>query len=382
MAGGDEDNSPDNARDDDELANKLARLTEEQQALYRNQVDNNFDLNGKVSRQYQHKLADSLLKNLTPGQLSIELKEHNRQEYQYHYWRDRPAAGKHAIQAAPPVQEPASLERAGAKQIPAPQSAPAIRSKASCPAARHAITASCNARMSRSRDNRNKAAATPRPKPPYTPPNLRQPCCPKSQPYNYARALSRKYAAKPIFPPRNPRSMNVPRSPTCKMPIGQSSNKHTAPNRTCSSRTSAICSITSTSPSRPACKPNGSPCISRRKTRLTPPSTATTPAWPFGPRVSPMNNGKISGAGRDRVQDAVRDGEAAHHQQQANAQEAARTGGVLSSEQRANPSPEARQTMERQERATAREAGKGSKDQKAQEGNANTGKSPGGGRSR
>ena len=33
MAGGDEDNSPDDAHDDDELANKLARLTEEQHAL-------------------------------------------------------------------------------------------------------------------------------------------------------------------------------------------------------------------------------------------------------------------------------------------------------------------------------------------------------------
>ena len=38
MAGGDEDNSPDDAHDDDELANKLARLTAEQHALYRNQV--------------------------------------------------------------------------------------------------------------------------------------------------------------------------------------------------------------------------------------------------------------------------------------------------------------------------------------------------------
>ena len=97
---------------------------------------------------------------------------------------------------------------------------------------------------------------------------------------------------------------------------------------------------------------------------------------------SPMNNGKISGAGSNRTQDAVRDGEAAHHQQQANAQEAARTGGVLTSEQRANASPETRQTMERQERAAAREVGVGSKDQKAQQGNANTGKSPSGGRSR
>ena len=95
-----------------------------------------------------------------------------------------------------------------------------------------------------------------------------------------------------------------------------------------------------------------------------------------------MNNGKIYHAGSDRVQDVVRDGEEAHHQQQANAQETARTGGVLTSEQRANASPETRQTMERQERAAAREVGMGSKDQKAQQGNANTGKSPSGGRSR
>ena len=70
IAGGDEDNSPNDAHDDDELANKLARLTSEQQALYRNQVENNLDQNGKVSRQYQHKLADSLLKDLPPSKLA------------------------------------------------------------------------------------------------------------------------------------------------------------------------------------------------------------------------------------------------------------------------------------------------------------------------
>ena len=65
MAGGDEDNSPDDARDDDELANKLARLTEEQRTRYQTEVQNNIDRNAEASRDYRLSLASTLLKNFS-----------------------------------------------------------------------------------------------------------------------------------------------------------------------------------------------------------------------------------------------------------------------------------------------------------------------------
>jgi hypothetical protein len=81
------------------------------------------------------------------------------------------------------------------------------------------------------------------------------------------------------------------------------------------------------------------------------------------------------GAGIDRSQDAARASQADH--------QAVREGKELTSEQRANPSPEARQRIEREERAAAsREVGAKGKDQNTQPGNARTGKSPSGGRSR
>lgn len=63
MTGGDEDNSPDDARDDDELASKLARLTEEQRTRYQTEVQNNIDRNAEASRDYRLSLANTLLKN-------------------------------------------------------------------------------------------------------------------------------------------------------------------------------------------------------------------------------------------------------------------------------------------------------------------------------
>ena len=63
MTGGDEDNSPDDARDDDELASKLVRLTEEQHTRYQIEVQNNIDRNAEANRDYRLSLANTLLKN-------------------------------------------------------------------------------------------------------------------------------------------------------------------------------------------------------------------------------------------------------------------------------------------------------------------------------
>ncbi len=89
------------------------------------------------------------------------------------------------------------------------------------------------------------------------------------------------------------------------------------------------------------------------------------------------------GAARNRTQETARGIEPDEHQKQADPQQRVQEGKELTSEQRANPSPEARQRIEREERtAAAREVGAKGKDQNAQPGNARTGKSPSGGRSR
>ena len=63
MADEDEDHAP-NTPDDDELASKLARLTEEQQARYQREVQNTIDRNVEASEEYRLKLADTLLKEM------------------------------------------------------------------------------------------------------------------------------------------------------------------------------------------------------------------------------------------------------------------------------------------------------------------------------
>jgi hypothetical protein len=99
MAGPDDNNPPNDTHNDDHLAEKLSRLSADQLALYRNHVEINHELNGRVSRVYELKLADALLKNLPANQLSHEVKELNRQESQYTYWRAQPDRAKPAKEA-------------------------------------------------------------------------------------------------------------------------------------------------------------------------------------------------------------------------------------------------------------------------------------------
>ncbi len=82
MTGGDEDNSPDDARDDDELASKLARLTEEQRTRYQTEVQNNIDRNAEASRDYRLSLASTLLKGFPAREESLEISELNRRQDQ------------------------------------------------------------------------------------------------------------------------------------------------------------------------------------------------------------------------------------------------------------------------------------------------------------
>jgi len=90
-----------------------------------------------------------------------------------------------------------------------------------------------------------------------------------------------------------------------------------------------------------------------------------------------------SGAGLDRSEQTARVVEADRRQKQAGAQEAARGGNELTSEQRANASPETQQTLDRKERNdAAREVGMRSTDQSAQREAAPARPSKSGGRSR
>ena len=154
MTGGDEDNSPDDARDDDELASKLARLTEEQRTRYQTEVQNNIDRNAEVKPGLPPSLASTFLKNF-PAREESEIGEHNRRQDQAAYQRDQPRAEpKQTGDNPPPIQEPPPLERDGAAIPPLlPNHSPLIRSTTNRQTARRAIIASCNARMSKSPNN-------------------------------------------------------------------------------------------------------------------------------------------------------------------------------------------------------------------------------------
>jgi hypothetical protein len=119
MADPDDNNSSNVTDTNDQLAEKLSRLSADQQALYRNQVDLNHERNGRVSRDYQLKLADSLLKNLTNNELGREIHELNRQEDQYTYWRNQTNTEKSAKEATQAIQMLTAAEQSGPHQIQA-----------------------------------------------------------------------------------------------------------------------------------------------------------------------------------------------------------------------------------------------------------------------
>ncbi len=375
MAGGDEDNSPNDAHDDDELANKLARLTEEQHALYRNQVDNSLEQNGNVSRRYQHKLADSLLKDLPPSELSRELGELNRQEFQYTYWRDQPAAAKHTIQTAPPVQEPATPERAGAEQIPPPRPALNNPLEGKLPSGPPRDYSKLQLAHEEVAAQLKQANAQPSAEPAtamlskdqlitmleHFPEIRREANLPTTQSEIHERAalshvqdadrikLEQAHGAQPDLQQQHERNLL--------------DHQHLAEQVGVQAKWIAQ-HLKAQDPAE-AGKYNAD---SRRALR--------TSHNIYEQRQHP-------GAARNRTQETARGIEPDEHQKQADPQQRVQEGKELTSEQRANPSPEARQRIEREERtAAAREVGAKGKDQNAQQGNARTGKSPSGGRSR
>ncbi len=385
MAGGDEDNSPNDAHDEDELASKLTRLNEEQHALYRNQVENSLEQNGNVSREYQHRLAGCLLKNLPPPELSRELGELNRQEFQYTYWRDQPAADKHAIQAAPPVQEPASLERADAKQIPAPQPALDNSLEGKLPNGpprdyselqrTHEQVAAQSKQAERPPENRK---ASPHSAQPETAtlskeslvvmlehfPEIRREA---SLPTTQSEIDERAALAHMQDADRQKLEQAHAQAPS-PQPDKQHAERDLLDHQHLAEQVGVqakwIAQHLNAQDPAEAGKYNAD---SRRALR--------TAHNIYEQRQHP-------GAARNRSQETARGIEPEEHQKQADPQQSVHEGKELTPEQRANPSPEARQRIEREDRtAAAREVGAKGKDQNAQPG-ARTGNSPSGGRSR
>ena len=126
MTGGDEDNSPDDARDDDELASKLARLTEEQRTRYQTEVQNNIDRNAEADRDYRLSLASTLLKNFPAREEGLEIGQLNRRQDQAAYQRDHPRAEPNRPGSSPPpIQEPPRLDRDSAPSPASSQPQPA-----------------------------------------------------------------------------------------------------------------------------------------------------------------------------------------------------------------------------------------------------------------
>lgn len=106
------------AQNDDELAKKLERLTEDQQARYDAHVHNTLDRNGEASRDYRLELANTLLKNLPDNWEARDIGELDRRQDQIAYQRDQQTR---PTQTKSPVQEAQAPERDAAQPSNTPQ---------------------------------------------------------------------------------------------------------------------------------------------------------------------------------------------------------------------------------------------------------------------
>jgi len=382
MTGGDEDNSPDDAHDDDELASKLARLTEEQRTRYQTEVQNNIDRNAEASRNYRLRLASTLLKNFPAREESLEISELNRRQDQAAYQRDHPRAEPNRPGTIlPPIQEPPRLDRDSAPSpaLSQPQPANSLDNKTpNAPPRDYSELQRTHEQVAgHLKQSGRQAVSAEAPGQSVEPatamlskerlvimlehfPEMRREAnLPTTQSEINERAalahmqdidrtkLEQTHGPQPDRQQQDERNLL--------------DHQHLAEQAGVQGKWIALHLKAQNSPD--AAQYGRDSRSAFQTARLT----------------HEQRQNLRAGSGRD--QDPAHGAEEGHHQQQANAQDAARTG-VLTSEQRANPSAETRQTMERQERGAAREAGVGGKDQKAQQGNANTGKSPSGGRSR
>jgi hypothetical protein len=124
MGDGDEEHSPDGTPEDDELAGKLARLNEDQKTRYDVRLQNFIDRNAEAGRDYRLKLADTLLKQLRAGEEAREIGGHDRREQQRLWWRDQARDGQSRSGQAPPPAQEAQDKPDGPTPSAAPQAKP------------------------------------------------------------------------------------------------------------------------------------------------------------------------------------------------------------------------------------------------------------------
>ncbi|MGO9545218.1 MAG: hypothetical protein ACLPPF_10530 [Rhodomicrobium sp.] len=375
MADEDEDRSPD-THDDDELATKLARLSEEQQARYQREVHNTIERNVEASREYRLKLADTLLKEMPDREKNLEIRDLNSRQDQIAYWRDHERDQQdRSTQAKSPVQEPPAPERNQGRESSAAQPRPGNALEGKTPNApprdyselqrAHEQAAERSKQGERQPHAAEAFAQSAEPATAmlskehlsimleHFPEIRRESNLPTTQAEMNERAeLSRAQDADRL---KLEQAHGAQPNPQQFHERDLLDHQHLAEQAGVQAKWIARYLKAQNSPD--ADRYNNDARRAFHTARLT-----------HEERQNP-------GAGIDRSQDAARVSEANH--------QAVREGKELTAEQRANPSLEARQRIDGEQRtAAAREVGAKGKDQNTQPGNTRTGKSPSGGRSR
>lgn len=112
MGAADDGSEADEARRQDELAKKLVRLSDDKRQSYQAQVDNAIDRHGTASHAYRLSLVNTYSRGLPPREEALEISEHNRNEQQRAYWnsqgieRERATSPKqHGAELTPTVRD-------------------------------------------------------------------------------------------------------------------------------------------------------------------------------------------------------------------------------------------------------------------------------------
>ncbi len=386
MADEDEDRS-NRTPDDDELASKLARLTEEQQARYQREVQNTIDRNVEASEEYRLKLADTLLKDMPDREKNLEIRDLNSRQDQLAYWRDheRDRADR-PMPATAPDREPPNHE----PNVPNPSSTAQPNRENSLEGKQPRSPSHDYSELQRTHQQAADLLKQAERPPAAT-------MAPEQSAKHETAMLSKESLA--IMLEHFPEIRREAGLPTTQSEI----NERAALTHMQDSNRQKLEQAHAQAPSPQPDKQHAERNLLDHQHLAEQVGVQAKWIAEHLKAQSPAEAGKYkadsrralqtahfiyeqrqhSGAAKDRSQETARDIEPDHPQKQAHSQESVHEGKELTSEQRANPSPEARQIIEREERvAAAREVGVKGKDQNAQPGNTRTGKSPSGGRSR
>ena len=126
MVTSESENPADGAPDDDELSNKLARLSDEKRQKYENQITVAKEQHGTLSREYQLGLANTYLQGLPPEAEKIQVKDHSRREQERAFRRDQRNARNGASPAPNNRQPETTLQPA---PEPTPSNPPQVHAR-------------------------------------------------------------------------------------------------------------------------------------------------------------------------------------------------------------------------------------------------------------